>query len=41
MSSEHYEHPDLKIKGCKCSEKQIKECHGDEPDHSCDCEEKK
>ncbi|MDO9536187.1 MAG: metalloregulator ArsR/SmtB family transcription factor [Bacillota bacterium] len=41
MSKGNCEHPDLKIKDCKCSEKQIKECYGDETNHSCDCEEKK
>ena len=40
VSENNCKHPDLKMKDCKCSEKQIKECHGDETNHSCDCEEK-
>jgi len=32
------EHPELKPDDGKCSEKQIKECHGDVKEHPCDCE---
>lgn len=32
-------HPELKPESGKCSEKQIKECHGDEKDHPCDKEQ--
>ncbi len=35
------EQPDkLKIKPEKCTPEQIKECHGDEKEHACECEEK-
>lgn len=33
------EHPELKPEKGKCSEQQIKECHGDEKEHPCEKEE--
>lgn len=32
--------PELKPASGKCSEQQIKEFHGDEKEHPCDCENK-
>jgi hypothetical protein len=40
MCKSKCEHPELKPKDGKCSEKQIKECHGDEMNHPCDSEDK-
>lgn len=40
MCKSKCEHPELKPKDGKCSEKQIKECHGNEMNHPCDCEDK-
>ncbi len=32
--------PELRPAKGKCSEQQIKECHGDEKEQNCDCENK-
>jgi len=40
MCKNNCKHPELKPKDGKCSEKQVKECHGDEMNHPCDCEDK-
>ncbi len=32
--------PELRPEKGKCSEQQIKECHGDEKEQNCDCENK-
>ncbi len=32
--------PELKPENGKCSEQQIRECHGDEKEHNCECEKK-
>jgi len=36
------QHPEKKIdKNKKCSNEQIKECHGDDKNHPCDSQDKK
>lgn len=39
MCKTNCEHPELKLKSGKCSEQQIKNCHGEEKKHPCDCKE--
>ncbi|RNC29391.1 MAG: hypothetical protein AWM53_00744 [Candidatus Dichloromethanomonas elyunquensis] len=34
------QNPELRPASGKCSEEQIKECHGDEKEHPCECEKK-
>jgi len=36
MSQDNCKHPERKPKDGKCSEGQIKECHGNEEDHPCE-----
>ncbi|TEB10682.1 hypothetical protein Pmgp_02133 [Pelotomaculum propionicicum] len=35
------QHPEKKIDKKKCSNEQIKECHGDDKNHPCDSQDKK
>jgi len=38
MSNNNCEHPESRPKDGKCSEEQIKKCHGSTEDHPCDSE---
>ena len=40
MSECNCEKPDLRPEDGKCSEEQIKTCHGDEKAHPCECDKK-
>jgi len=38
MNHDNCEHPERKPKDGKCSEEQIKKCHGEKEGHPCDSE---
>ena len=38
MSNDNCEHPERRPKDGKCSEEQIKKCHGSKEEHLCDSE---
>jgi hypothetical protein len=41
MSNDKCEHPELRPKDGKCSEQLVKECHGDQVKHPCNCNQHK